>query len=147
MFRCHFLYFSPQKKFLPFVELLVQAADQDRRHLLEKREGAADPDSSGKPPNSGSGQRPRGAQRYLLAFGAAQDFLDSQPLRLHVFIFALVMRDVGELPGFGFCKTFSKGKKITSGLRSAFRWNKALTREKSGRDSLAALRQKAICVC
>lgn len=42
MFCRHFLYFSPQKKFLPFIKLLVQAADQDCRHLGERREAAAD---------------------------------------------------------------------------------------------------------
>lgn len=53
MFGCHFLYFSPQQKFLPFIKLFVQAADQDCWHLAGKREVAADPSSSGEPPDLG----------------------------------------------------------------------------------------------
>lgn len=111
MFRCHFLYFSPQQKFPSFIKLFVQAADQDCWHLVEKKEAAADPSSSGKTSKFGFWVVPAGAWHYLLTFGAAQDFLDSQPLCLHVVIFILVMRDIRELPGFSFCKTFSKGKK------------------------------------
>lgn len=132
MFCRHFLYFSPQKKLLPFIKLLVQAADQDCRHLGERREAAADPDSSGNNPDLGFCWCP---WHYLLGFGAAEHFLDSQPLRLHIFIFILITWGVGELPGFGFCKTFPKGKKTTGHLGSAFRW-----------DLLAAWMQKAICV-
>lgn len=55
MFRCHFLYFSPQKKFLPLIKLFVQAADQDCWHLEQEREEAVDTSNSGKAPNLGSG--------------------------------------------------------------------------------------------
>lgn len=55
VFGCHFLYFSPQKKFLPFIKLFVQAADQDCWHLAGKREVAADPSSSGEPQTWGLG--------------------------------------------------------------------------------------------
>lgn len=104
MFGRHFLDFSPQKKFLPFIKLLVQAADQDCRHLAGKRRVAADASHIWAAADVGFGQ----TRLYLLAPGAAQDLLDAEPLCLHVLILVLLLRHIWELPGLGFGETFPK---------------------------------------